>query len=106
MSKDMLLDIQGQGQSFLHGVAYNNFDVNASTDQPTLENHLKFHHATSALMFKLDHGVALRDLQYSKEVYAKSGLDLKHLDEYMKPTYEALLDAAAEYIDNLTMASI
>ncbi|KIJ27528.1 hypothetical protein M422DRAFT_190874, partial [Sphaerobolus stellatus SS14] len=53
MSREAVSLLKRRGQTFLQGVAYDNFDVNASTDQPTLENRSKFHHATSALMIKL-----------------------------------------------------
>lgn len=44
-------------------------------------------------MFKLNHGVALKDLEFSQHIYHKSGLDLDHLEDYTRATYSALLDA-------------
>jgi hypothetical protein len=75
MSRRVRGRLFGLGRTLCCSLAYDNFDVNARTDAPTLERDSQFIHAASATLIPLSHGVTVDDLQCSQEVYTKTGLD-------------------------------
>lgn len=73
LSAETYIAIRELGQTLLVAYAYDNFDINFKTHQPTVEGqHDTLTHLTSGTLIQLEHGVTLDDLRCSDELWEKS----------------------------------
>ncbi|KAF8169463.1 hypothetical protein K438DRAFT_1615122 [Mycena galopus ATCC 62051] len=76
LSAETVENLRTMGQTLLVGYAYDNFDINFPTIVPTIEKAIDpLTHLTSGAIICLEHGVILKDLECSEELWAKSTLN-------------------------------
>lgn len=106
LSKQSTQRIRDLGQTLLAAYAYDNFDVEIKTGQPTVEKPMDtLYHLTSGTLLPLHHGVTRNDLRCSKFLWEQSRLNdcasaQLQIPEY---TYRHLLKLHPETKDTLHM---
>jgi hypothetical protein len=95
------------GRSLLASYAYDNFDVDLKSHLPVAEkSNDSLKHLTSGLMFPLQHGITLDDLKCSEELWRKSALNTRAIEQDLPPrkTWKDLLSihSESEVTRNLT----
>lgn len=71
--------LQDLGQSLLASYTYDNFDVDLKLEVASVEKSTEsLKHLTSGLLFPIVHGVGVKDLRCSDELWRKSPLNPEH----------------------------